>query len=91
MDEIQQGINEEITRMVASIFKQIPIFTGEKPGEVEEWLKTVNVVTELIDNVVMEAQHVAHLCLRMSRTVAKWASTTTPQQRATLAAFITAI
>ena len=91
MDEIQQGINEEITRMAASIFKQIPIFTGEKPGEVEEWLETVNVVTELIDNAVTEAQRVAHLHLRMSRTAAKWASMTTPQQRATLAAFIAAI
>ena len=91
MDEIQQGINEEITRMAASIFKQIPIFTGEKPGEVEEWLETVNVVTELIDNAVTKAQRVAHLRLRMSRTAAKWASTTTPQQRATLAAFIAAI
>ena len=77
----------EEDKMADRAFKQIPMFSGEKSNEVEEWLEKVDLAMTLVPNTVTDAQRVASLRLRMEKTAFAWAQTTTTEQRATVAAF----
>ena len=90
-DQAPAAGQAQAASIAVQLFQQIPIFTGEKTGDVEEWLNTVNYATALLDAAIMDNARVNLLRLRMAKTAAKWASMLLAEQTATMAAFLQAI
>ena len=61
-NKLEQEV-QEAREMAEKVFKMVPMFSGEKAHEVEEWLQKVTVCETLLPggNCVTEAQKVAHL------------------------------
>ena len=88
-----QGLDQNPGRMnTLQAFKRLPIFSGEKPGEVTEWLIKVKVCNRMLAAEVPENQRVDSMILQMERSALAWAARdATDEQKATVAAFTAAI